>query len=303
MNFYRRLPFETYVMVVLCLCFGGGCVSSPSYHIGVLVGSYKARPLPLVRYWAEYSRKEFTENIVYAPLVGVPGIVPVGYLGDVITDVVCLPADLILCWFSSEPKVDIRPYKGDKYTQRRAGGKAHGVNIRPHKDDKYTIEVSDIRNVELHWDLSRTTGRVPIAICVKQGTLLVRIVDSESRSIDLQIGTDETQYIESKIDGRQRTQQMKTPDGKWLLTCFPPVPMLPPAFPFGVFFDDLAYPPSMVSLRPWSEATAHAWRTSFPWGVSYGVRFIPSSDFVGEVTYQGKSINNIIFNTPQWHWL
>ena len=95
---------------------------------------------------------------------------------------------------------------------------------------------------------------------------------------------------------------METPDGKWLLTCFPPVAPLPPAFPFGMIFEDVAYPPSMVSLRPWSETTAHEWSTSFPWGVSYGVRFIPSQDFVGEVNYQGKSIHNVIFDAPQWHF-
>lgn len=272
--------FRTGVMGVLLAHLGGGCISSPSYHIGVLVGSYKARPFPLVRYWAEYSQKELTENVINVPMIGVPATVPIGYLGDLITDVVCFPIDFPLSWFSSEPKVDVRLYK----------------------DDKYTITVSDIRNVELHWDISRAKGRIPITVCIKQGTLLVRIVDSNSRSICLQIGTDKTQYTEYDIDGRQRTQQMETPDGKWLLTCFPPVAPLPPAFPFGMIFEDVAYPPSMVSLRPWSETTAHEWSTSFPWGVSYGVRFIPSQDFVGEVNYQGKSIHNVIFDAPQWHF-
>ena len=32
---------------------------------------------------------------------------------------------------------------------------------------------------------------------------------------------------------------METPDGKWLLTCFPPVAPLPPAFPFGMIFEDV----------------------------------------------------------------
>lgn len=280
MNFHWRWRFHAYVMVLLLLCFGGGCVSSPSYHIGVLIGSYKARPFPLVRYWAEYSHEEFTGNVLHVPIVGFPGIVPFGYLGDVITDVVCLPIDIPLSWFSSEPKVDVRPYK----------------------DDKYTITVSDIRNVEVHWDDSRTKGRIPIDVCVKQGTLLVRIVDSNSRSIDLHIGTDKTQYIEYDIDGRQRIQQIKTSDGKWLLTCFPPVAFFPPMFLFGMISEELAYPPSMVSLRPLSEGTVHDWSTFVPWGVSYGIRFIPSQDFVGEVNYQGKSIHNVIFNTPQWHW-
>lgn len=272
--------FRTGVIGVLLAHLGGGCISSPSYHIGVLVGSYKARPFPLVRYWAEYSQKEFTENIINAPIMGVPAIVPIGYLGDLITDVACFPIDLPLSWFSSEPK----------------------VNVRPYKDGKYTVEISDIRNVELHWDFSRCEGLVPIDIHIEQGELLVRLVDEHSHVTELHVGAKETRYVKYDIDGRQYAGQITASNGLWRLICYPPIAGLPPFFPVAMINKEFSYPSAEVRLQPDGEKDKLGWRTFIPWGVSYGIRFIPSKDFVGEVNYQGKSIHNVIFDAPQWHF-
>lgn len=265
---------------IFLLFFGSGCISSPSYHVGVLLGHFKARPFPLLRYWAEFSREEFRGDILNGPIVGVPGTVPVGYMADAITDVLFFPIDWPLSWFASDPKVEILPVE----------------------DGQYEVQISDIRNTEVHQDRTRCTGAVPVTIQVKQGTLQIRLVAGSEPPVEMSVG--QTDGVFKYRDGRRR--HLNTTDRRWTLLCCPPMNVKSPWLVVHLYLNGETsyFPDSRVSLFPSSQGLDEGAFANVPFDVSYRVLFIPSADFLGEVTYQGKPIRSVSLSAPtrRWFW-
>lgn len=282
-HFHWRLT--GWVIGALLLFLGGGCISSPSYHVGVLLGHFKARPFPLIRYWAEFSEEEFRGDLVNVPIVGVPGTIPVGYMADAITDVVCFPIDWPLSWFASNPKVELVPVE----------------------NGQYEVQISDICNTELHWDITQCAGAVPVTIQVKQGTLRIQLVDGSKLPIEISVGQSDGVF--NYRDGTRR--HPNTTNGRWTLFCCPPTNgLLPWLVVHLLLCNDLTgkqrsyFPDSRVSLFPSSQRRDESAFANIPFDVSYRVLFIPSVDFLGEVTYQGKPIRSVTLSAPtrRWFW-
>lgn len=254
---------------VFAMVFCSGCIFSDWYHIQMLLGNTEPRPFPMIRFWSEYSSENFKSNVLHVPFA-VPFIVPIGYVGDLCFDTLFFPIDRGLSYFSTEPT----------------------TKVESCRNGRYTITVQTER-AQFHEDESLLKGCVPLTVYVQSGGL----------SITMRAGTEEKstilitpQRIISTRRGGYTECKAISQSQPLVLMCQPPhygipVPLLPSL------------------LAPYKAAPDVGLSISTEEGVLHGVghavsmyrqslcliTITPSSDFVGECSYNGMPITEVRF--------
>lgn len=247
-------------------------MSSIGHHVQVLIGNAEPLPFPIVRYWAEYSAKDFRDNILAVPLVGVPGIVPIGYIGDLCIDSFFSPIDLLLCYLSTGPNITVEQ-------------QADGRNI------VYVRSTT----AQMHHDKAFINGTIPLTINTEKGFLKIQIKSSSS-VITFDIFSKEIKHCYMDYYGRIQRKTYSNDFKLLTLWCFPantemPVPLLlyilnPKDTSPSVCFSfrneqiNLPYRGSRISLYNEKICT---------------VTITPSPDFVGECSYNGMAVSEVKF--------
>ena len=255
---------------VFAMVFCSGCISSDWYHVQMLLGNTEPRPFPIIRYWSEYSSENFKSNVLHVPFVGVPGIVPIGYVGDLCLDTLFFPIDWVVSCFSADPTIEVEPCRSGRYA----------ITVRT-------------GTAQLHEDEALFKGCVPLTVNVQSGFL----------RIEMQTGAEEThmvlitpQRITSTRRGGYTRCKAISQAQPLVLMCQPPhygipTPLLPSL------------------LAPYNAAPDVELSISTEEGLLYGVgnavsmyrqslcliTITPSSDFVGECSYNGMPITEVRF--------
>ena len=257
-----------FVIVILCLL--GGCMFSPWYHIQVLIGNAEPRPFPIIRYWSEYSAKDFHDNVMAVPLVGVPGIVPIGYVGDLCLDTLFFPIDWVVSYFSADPTIEVEPCRSGRYA----------ITVRT-------------GTAQLHEDEALFKGCVPLTVNVQSGVL----------RIEMRTGAEETHMV---LITPQRITSTRRGGGTWCKEISPAQPLT-----LMCRSPHYAIPAPLLPslLAPYNAAPDVSLSISTDKGTLYGVgawmsmyrqrtcviTITPSSDFVGECSYNGMPVSEVNF--------
>lgn len=284
----RRVWKWLWILAVPLLFSLGGCIASGTYHVQMLMGLRPARPYPLIRYWAEFSSEEFHDDILAVPFFGVPCIVPIGYVGDLLIDTLFFPIDLPLSFFASDPVARCVPLE-------------EGVQ---------RLEVS-VPTIPIHCDLSRRQGIVSLEIEVQQGSLEILLDGKEYAPNWITLSPGACTY--SFCDGWSNRVKVLSDETishkRWTLTCYPPASLMPTYFLPALLGGDEApwvdrvtafqLCPANLPVKQLSEsiydrdrkvARRYAEVTDYK-----RLRFVPSEDFVGHVTWEGEPISEVVF--------
>lgn len=254
---------------VFATVFCSGCTFSDWYHIQMLLGNAEPRPFPIIRYWSEYSSENFASNVLHVPFA-VPLIVPIGYVGDLCFDTVFFPIDWGLSYFSAEPTTKVESCRNGRYT----------ITVQ--------TEVA-----QLHEDESLLKGCVPLTVYVQSGAL----------SITMRTGAEEKRTILITPQRIILTYRGGNTECKAIPQAQPLVLMCQPPH-YGIPTPLL---PSL--LAPYNAAPDVGLSISTEEGVLHGVghavamyrqslcliTITPSSDFVGECSYNGMPITEVRF--------
>lgn len=279
-----RFSLKCIFPLLICLCLYSGCDSSLRYHYQMIAGKTEARPFPLVRYWFEHTGEDFAENVAQVPLVGIPGIIPVGFCLDLIVDTVCSPLDLLMSYFTETATLEAKDEICTIYSAR-----------------------TQLRRYSKHCE-----GTAAIQIKVLQGSLLIDFKDDYDRAHQSMAWMITPKEI-IRFDGKEREPTVifeNNEEPTFRLYCAPefidlPDPGILPMLAVTVFcpIDVLKDPRFLFSNdidRTYAlslfqgnaqEPIAKTWSGNASWRVT----FTPSDDFVGSVLHDGKPIKEVLF--------
>ena len=265
----RIKRFFSNTIVPLGLWLMVGCSFSDAYHLQVFMGNAEPRPYPIIRFYAEYSKEEFHDNVLAAPMVGIPGIIPFGYAMDLCWDTLFLPIDLTLNLLGGDPQTEV---------QLDANGKRE-VCV-------YTT------TAQLHYDKTQIKGRIPVEIQVEQGWLSIEMKTS---SLTNKITIKPQEVIVISKEGRV-VKRNKADEGAFILCCTPPCFALPPFLVFSLFSPQADAPSVGCSLYQdlTKRSMAYSWMSMYKEKWSE-IKFIPSHNFVGTCSYKGQQVSKITF--------
>ena len=266
---YRIKRFFLNMFVTFGLGGMVGCSFSDAYHLQVFIGNAEPRPYPMMRFYAEYSKEEFHDNVLAAPFVGVPGVIPFGYVMDLCWDTLFLPIDLTLNLFMCEPQTEVLLDENGKREIR-----------------VYTT------TAQLHHDKTQIKGCIPVEVHVEQGDLSIEMKTS---SLTNQITIKPQEVIVTSKD-RRGVKRYKVEGEAFILWCAPPYFASPPFLVFSLFSPQTEAPSVVYSLyqdvtkrpmvRSWMSMYKEKWSE---------IKFIPSRNFVGTYSYKGQQVSKITF--------
>lgn len=266
---YRIKRFFLNMIVTFGLGVMVGCSFSDAYHLQVFMGNAEPRPYPMMRFYAEYSKDDFLDNVLALPMVGIPGVIPFGYVMDLCWDTLFLPIDLTLSLFMSEPQTEVLLDENGK------------CEIRV-----YTT------TAQLHRDKTQIKGRIPVEVHVEQGDLSIEMKTSSLTS-QMTIKPQEVIFTSKDCRGVKR---YKVEEEAFILWCAPPYFASPPFLVFSLFSPQTEAPSVVYSL--YQDVTkrpmARSWMSMYKekW---CEIKFIPSRNFVGTYSYKGQQVSKITF--------
>lgn len=158
MRLSRKITSFCILVIMISSLLLTGCLFSVRYHFQMLGGKTEAKLFPLTRYWCEVLSTDAGE-ILTVPLVGIPGIMPIGFLGDFIIDVLFFPIDLGMCYWTHPVK-------------------KHIISC----EDETLLNIHVVRS-QLHFNYNNVKDSEPITINVRTGLLNVDFEDAHTRSI------------------------------------------------------------------------------------------------------------------------
>ena len=242
---------------------------SPWYHIQVLIGNAEPRPFPIIRYWSEYSSENFKSNVLHVPFA-VPFMVPIGYIGDLCLDTLFFPIDWGVSYFSADPTIEVEPCRSGRYAITVRAGTA-----------------------QLHEDEALFKGSVPLTVNVQSGFL----------RIEMRTEAEETHMV---LITPQRITSTRRGGGTWCKEISPAQPLI-----LMCRSPHYAIPAPLLPslLAPYNAAPDVSLSISTDEGTLYGVgawmsmyrqrtcviAITPSSDFVGECSYNGMPVSEVNF--------
>lgn len=253
----------------LLVALSNGCMMSDIYHARMLCGGCTPRPYPLIRYWAEYTKEDFSRNILAVPFVGVPGIVPIGYCSDFLIDTLFFPIDFSLSCVISDFTV----------TTQSSGGEHMAVEVKA-------------TAAQLHRDVRQCQCRVPIKIEVKKGSLTI-VIDNEA----LLIITPTNIYENTRTDlGTHRWQRVNAETNGFVLYCTPavtePIPLI------GLLRPEESFVAGHRFNLYGFEMDMPVWKGYTRVRPSNELSLIRSENFQGICDYKELSIDRITFVQP-----
>jgi hypothetical protein len=256
----------------------GGCFFSDTYHLQVMAGYTTPKPYPIIRFWAEYSAEEFHDNVLACPLVGIPGIVPIGYTVDLCLDTLFLPVDLLWgCW---TPEVEIQ---------------------RIEREDGACVAVKTATASMSHDD-RLLPACIPVKIDVQRGRLTVLIKHADRVVQTFNISPEEAAFTYWDYFRDEFRREKRALDGEDLvLYCCPIERRVDPLLMTllrSVKFTNEWKGSTLVSLRDEATDKRIFWARRIGQEFAYDVAFVPSVDFEGSITYQGQEIRAVSFS---WH--
>lgn len=249
-----------------------GCMFSIGYHAKMLLGDTAPRPFPIIRYWTEYSKETFCENVLNVPLVGIPGIIPIGYMGDALIDVIFLPIDIVLSTLISEPYVEV---------------KQHATG-----DSVICLYSS---NTQVHYDKTLIKGAIPLKIDVKKGFLTLD-VKTRSANISFHIYPKEIKLYYADYYGRVQCGIYSKELKPLTLWCFPKNTQMPLPLFFSLINSKEISPTTSFSFMDEQIDLPYRGGNISQHNDNHCVMSITlSPDFLGECSYNGMSVSEIRF--------
>ena len=249
-----------------------GCMFSIGYHTEMLFGDVEPRPFPIIRYWSEYSAEEFHDNVLAVPLVGIPGVIPLGYIGDFCVDTIFFSLDFVLSILNSEPYI--------KVNQEEMG---------------YNVIHLYSGNTQIHYDEAFIKGAIPLKIDLKKGKVTI-IIKTSSSNIIFHVYPREIRHFYKDYYGRTQSKIYSRDLTPLILWCFPKNSGMPQPL-FLYLIDSEAFSPStsfsftdeQINL-PYQGARLSLYNEK-----TCIMKVIYSSDFEGECSYNGKPVSEIRF--------
>lgn len=260
---------KSLVIGALLVTLSNGCIMSDVHHARMLCGGCTPQPYPLIRYWAEYTEEDFSQNVLAVPFIGFPGVVPIGYCSDLLIDTFFFPIDFLLSCVISDFTVA---------TQFSEGGYAE-------------VEVKTTA-AQLHRDIRQCQCCIPIRVEVKQGTLTV-LIDDEAQLII----TPTYIYERTRnVLGEYAWQRIDIEANCFVLYCAPsvtePVPLIGVLSPQESFVAGHRFNlyECEMDISVWKEYTCVR--------PSNELSLIRSADFQGICNYKEMPIDRLTFVRP-----
>lgn len=264
----RKLCLVVLSLGTIPLC--SGCLCSLGHHCDVLLGNCYPEPFPMIRYWGDYSKEEFFWDVVEAPFVGFPGVVPIGYSLDVVTDFIFFPLDVALWVFIEEPK----------------------WKVEENPEGKGYVLVSGKRSELKKGTPEELRGTFPLFVKVTQGALNVWAHrPGFPQELVLRIEPQSIQFHQS--DGMLQVKKVKFNEGQIILVV-PPWRSLPSPFPM-IWMGYTEEKDVSLYLTLQGISSSRGIGAHINWESGMTLVLVPTEDFQGEAMVDGISISHIIF--------
>lgn len=291
----RTILFLLFFIEVVAL---SGCVSSVRYHVQSFFGERESRVFPLFRFWAEFSREDIKGDVLDVPLIGFPGYIPVGYCADILVDMVCFPVDLVLSFFTTEPRILEECIE----------------------DGKYRLEMH-FTGAQLHREAKFCRGVVPVSIRIERGCLSISSKTVEPLGLGkVHVSQEKWVCFPGKIEQYRDEKLIRTligsfnSEGGLRLLCIPNYSRFPNMsylnmitgiiVNVGRFIQEPSLLCALDTVEIYSACEVILYHGgniidrmyNVPLGrTPWFIYFSPSPDCVGDVTCHGKSIREIGF--------
>ena len=277
----------------------GGCIYSGAYHVQMFQGHVTPRPFPMIRFWAECSSEQFNFERLY---YGIISPIPIGYFGDLAIDTLFFPIDLTMSYWAKQPEMKVLPLED---------GNPNG----PYRLELYAATSA------MHYPDTPDGKEGPVLIDVKQGSLsfyqnpgtlnekrLIEITPEKQRElIEQAIPQNATPAVRpdnnAKLELYLEASPMRwAPYGLLTSIIIPLVCDMEESFicTFGMLLTHTDRSSGRPRAEGWTPFN-RIYRHSADGSAMQRVTLVPSPDFVGSCTYEGKTISEIrFFRQSDW---